>query len=357
MMMLVFWMLFGFMVLSACLCVSLPLVRQVDSKQWPGYLQQKSPIVAIIATLLILSLAFVLYSKWGDNTGLKEYYTLQKNAKETQKIIAELKTPALIIAKLQAHLAQDPNSDRGWYLLGRLYFTMSNFKQAEQAFFHAHTLSPNNNDITMQYAQASYFAQGQQFKPEILEMIQTVLKNDPNNNTALNLLAIDNYHHQDYQQAIVLWEKLLQEHPPQTADGKIILDAIVKAQKQLQLLHPKTLIKIPVHVTLQDHEQKNFTPETKVFIYAQALQGPPMPLAIVQKHVKDLPLNITLDSTMAMLPNIDLNHYPNIRIIARISPSGQALPQPDDVYAISKPINTQHPISPVVLTINTVGKV
>ena len=67
-----------------------------------------------------------------------------------------------------------------------------------------------------------------------------------------------------------------------------------------------------------------------VFIYAQALNGPKMPLAIVRKQVADLPVSVDLNDTLAMQPNMRLADFKQLRIIARISKSGTAMPQPGD---------------------------
>ena len=70
-------------------------------------------------------------------------------------------------------------------------------------------------------------------------------------------------------------------------------------------------IAIDVQVSLAPELQKSASPGDTVFIYAQALSGPKMPLAIVRKQVSDLPLTVSLNDTMAMMPNMKLSNFPN----------------------------------------------
>ena len=56
-----------------------------------------------------------------------------------------------------------------------------------------------------------------------------------------------------------------------------------------------------------------------------------MPLAIVRKQVTDLPIKVRLDDTMAMMPNMKISSFTEVKLLARVSKSGNAISQPGDL--------------------------
>jgi len=63
-----------------------------------------------------------------------------------------------------------------------------------------------------------------------------------------------------------------------------------------------------------------------------------MPLAILRKQGRDLPLQFTLDDSMAMAPQMNLSAFPRVVIGARVSKSSNASAQPGDLQGASAPI-------------------
>ena len=63
-----------------------------------------------------------------------------------------------------------------------------------------------------------------------------------------------------------------------------------------------------------------------------------MPLAILKKQVKDLPLAFTLDDSLAMSPSATLSTAQRVVVGARVSRTGNAVPQAGDLQGLSAPM-------------------
>jgi cytochrome c-type biogenesis protein CcmH len=99
---------------------------------------------------------------------------------------------------------------------------------------------------------------------------------------------------------------------------------------------------IRVKVGLAAALKSKASPEDVVFIFARAASGPPMPLAIVRKKVKDLPVEVTLDDSMSMVEGMNLSAFDQLVIGARVSKSGQAMPQPGDLQGLTRPLAAEN---------------
>ena len=75
-----------------------------------------------------------------------------------------------------------------------------------------------------------------------------------------------------------------------------------------------------------------------VFVFAQAPSGPRMPLAVMRAQVKDLPLEYTLDDSMAMNPAMTLSSLPEVIVVARVAKGGGPMAQSGDLQGRSGPI-------------------
>jgi cytochrome c-type biogenesis protein CcmH len=148
--------------------------------------------------------------------------------------------------------------------------------------------------------------------------------------------------------AVEYWQRLLAQIPEnETEDRQSLLEQINEAKRLMKPMalnatatpSTATLPNLPkatgaaqlqVEVSLAAEVLAKVNPTDTVFIYARAKQGTPMPLAVVKKQVKDLPLKITLDDSMAMTPSMKLSNFSEVMVMARVSSSGNALPQAGD---------------------------
>ena len=96
---------------------------------------------------------------------------------------------------------------------------------------------------------------------------------------------------------------------------------------------------ITVNVSLAADLLEKTSPTDTLFIFAKAPSGLPMPLAAVKQEVSDLPMTVTLDDSMAMIPTQKISNFSHVLVSARISKSGNAMPQPGDLIAESRSVS------------------
>jgi cytochrome c-type biogenesis protein CcmH len=92
-------------------------------------------------------------------------------------------------------------------------------------------------------------------------------------------------------------------------------------------------------VSLDPQLADQVSAEETVFLFARRPAGPPMPLAIQRLTVGDLPYRFTLDDSQAMT-DLALSSVEQAVVVARVSRSGQAMPQSGDLEGESGPVST-----------------
>ena len=72
-----------------------------------------------------------------------------------------------------------------------------------------------------------------------------------------------------------------------------------------------------------------------VYVFARAVNGPRMPLAVLRKDVREIPFEFELNDSMAMSAEAKLSDYPDVIIGARISSVGDATASEGDLEGYS----------------------
>jgi cytochrome c-type biogenesis protein CcmH len=82
------------------------------------------------------------------------------------------------------------------------------------------------------------------------------------------------------------------------------------------------------------------SPADTLFVFARETSGPPMPVSIVRATKKDLPFTFQLDDSTSPMPSRKLSSAGPVVIVARLSKSGQAMPQSGDLEGTSQPVQS-----------------
>jgi cytochrome c-type biogenesis protein CcmH len=275
-----------------------------------------------------------------------------------------------MVDKLSKRLESKPDDADGWTMLGRSYLAMARGADAVPAFRKVVDLRPQDAQALADYADALAVVNNRSLDGEPEKLIAKAVKLDPNNVKALFLSGTVAFNHGDFNAAVVSWEHAFKVSEPGSETARQIQGAVDEARQRAGLPpSPNAVAAAPVggpmmaqaaaaeappatgngaapaaagggqvsgRVTIDPSIKAG--PEDTVFIFARAAQGPKMPLAILRKQVKDLPMDFSLDDSMAMSPAMKLSSFPEVVVGARISKSGNAISAPGDVQGLTAPV-------------------
>jgi len=262
----------------------------------------------------------------------------------------------VMVQRLAEKMKQNPENLGGWMMLGRTYFAIGQPKRALNALEKAYDLAPENPDVMVAYAEAIAASNDSKLVGRPAQLIQAALKIDPGHSSARWLAGLVSFQSAEFAQAAEQWDALVAALDPQGEEAaelrRYISEARAKAgQKRAAAVQeapidedraaPERTVasaSVTVEVSLAEPLWPEANMNDSVFVYAKAVSGPPMPLAAHRARVKDLPLTVTLNDSMAMVSAMKLSGFPEVTVGARISKSGQALPQSGDLEGEMGPV-------------------
>lgn len=299
---------------------------------------------AVVIALVIPIFAAGLYAMLGAGAaGLEpEKAAVEMQAEGHEGTLEEQ------VATLRKHLEEKPEDAEGWVMLARSYYFLKQFGPASQAYAKASALIQDSDpNLLADWADAAAMAQGRQMAGKPYELVKKALGIQPFHQKALWLAGTATYQAEDYKTTLEYWQRLLQQFP-EGSENYVQMQRNIGEIKQMlgmsteveaaALQKAATTASLHGTVRLTDALKDKVSPEDTVFVFARAAKGPRMPLAIVRKQVKDLPLTFTLDDSMAMTPAMKLSSFPEVMVGARISKSGNAIPESGDLQTLQGPL-------------------
>ena len=258
--------------------------------------------------------------------------------------------------RLKKKLEQNPNDGVGWALLARSYVEMGRHSDAVAIYEKAMKLLPDDPQLLVDYADALGVLHGRKLagKPELL--IQQVLKIDPKHVKALMLAGTVAFDRKEFGQAAQYWERASLSLPTDAEEvvRQELLSGIAEAKglasgkpvmvKAVGEVTPLTMsggqaAAISGTVSLAPSLAGKGAPMDTLFVFAREVNGLPMPVSIVRATKKDLPFTFQLDDSTSPMPSRKLSSAGMVVIVARLSKSGQAMPQSGDLEGMSQPVN------------------
>lgn len=263
-----------------------------------------------------------------------------------------------MVDKLAERLKQDPSDGEGWAMLARSYSVMERNAEALDAYAHAIALRKDDPSLLVDYADALAVKNNHSLAGEPMKLITQALKIDPANLKGLALAGTDAYVRGDFAQAVRYWSEVEKVGPPDNALVQRVSSSLAEARNRAGLPAAPAPVSAPAPaqvaatpsgpssaaasvggtVTLSPALLAKASPQDTVFIFARPANGSRMPLAAQRVQVKDLPYRFTLDDSKSMSSATPLSSSAQVIVGARISKSGDAIPQPGDLSGQVGPV-------------------
>ena len=212
-------------------------------------------------------------------------------------------------------------------------------------------LTPGDAQVMADYADVLGMVQGRTLAGRPTELALQALKIEPKNKKALALLGTAAVDRGDYAVAIDYWQQLAGELERGSDDYAQVQSILAEIRGRAGPMAkaapraPAAVAQAPAagaaaksitgSVSLAFGVSGHVTGSETLFIFARSEGGPRIPLAVLRTSARQLPMQFTLDDSLGMAPGVNLSAAEAVRIEARVSKSGNAMPQPGDLVGSS----------------------
>ena len=257
--------------------------------------RHRPQLAAAIAVGVLVPLAAAIgYWQLGEPRALNAEVTRQADPAQLQALVE----------RLAAQLQKTPEDADGWALLGRALVSLGRPAEGAQAFARAVQLTPQDRELLVEFIKS------------------------------LAVAGRSAFEQRNYAAAVDYWERILPFAPPESEFARTVAESIAEAKT----LSGSAAASLQGVVRLDPALKAKVAPGDTVFVLARPADGSKMPLAVLRTTVDKLPYAFTLDDSMAMAPNAKLSNHPKVVVVARISKSGNAMPQKGDIEGLSAPV-------------------
>lgn len=338
------------------LLIDIPLENQQTAAQHYTGSVKRHPALALMIAVFVPMMALLLYLELGMHSASEESFIAEQSQPQSQE--KEMPSVEEMTRTLEAKIEKEGGTVQEWTMLGRAQKYLGKNELAAKAFAVALEKDSGNAQLMLESAEMIALTNKQTFIPEARDLVLKAYALEPGNPNALWFAGVAEYQHGNYRQAIEHLTTLL---PLATGEEDVmssIISIVTKSREQLiakgeevpelsallgieakaaAVVQPdgQTVVvasgtRLQVAVDISADVREKFTANDVIFVYAKAKQGPRMPLAAQRMSLAELPAEIILDDSMAMVEGMNLSAFEQLVVSARVTKSGSAIAQSGD---------------------------
>ena len=326
-----------------------------------GDQQTRGRWMAVLVMLAVPAASVVLYLMLGEYRVIENPRLAQGQSSAQQTAAAPQMSLQEMEVAIRDRLRQNPEDVEGWFMLGRTMMARQQYGEAVTAFQRANDLLADEPGIMFALADALAMQNNGNLLGEPEELLLRGLELAPRFPNGLWLAGMAAEQRQDYKAAHRYWSLLLpliSDNPDSTREIRSLLASLEEREPELATAAAEPASsgdsRLSLVVDISPQLKSKAKPDDAVFVYAKAMQGPPMPLAVKKLTLADLPVALTLSDADAMMPTMKLSSFRQVVVGARVSTSGNPVAQAGDFYTELEAIDSVNPPAEISLTIDQI---
>ncbi|PCJ41444.1 MAG: c-type cytochrome biogenesis protein CcmI [SAR86 cluster bacterium] len=215
------------------------------------------------------------------------------------------------------------------YTLGTLYISLEEYADAIRVFSQlSEGMEPNIDKATVlgQLAQSQYLLADSTITPTAQKTIDEALLLNSNEQAIMSILAVEALLGDDLAGAASYWRRQISQLPVGSAQIAQLNERIATIESFLgedQLDAAQNGYTVTVRVSIDESIRDQIDPEMRVFVFARS-ESVQFPLAAREYALADLPLDVILDDSMAMMPQFTLSTVETVFVGATIARTATA---------------------------------
>ncbi len=311
--------------------------------------------MAVLVLFAVPAASIALYLNYGEYRVIENPELAQVAPRPQPAAAPQMSLDEMAVA-IQQRLRDNPEDAESWFMLGRTFMGKQQYDEAAAAFQRSNDLVANEPGIMFALADALAMQNDGILRGEPEELIITGLKLAPKFPNGLWLAGMAAEQRQDYASAHRYWSRLLPlivDNPTSMREVEGLIEMLEERAPELTRTVGKGA-RINLLIDINAELRAKASPESLVFVYAKAMQGPPMPLAVKKFQLGDLPLSLTLSDDDAMMPSLKLSSFGQVIVGARISSSGKPVAQSGDFYTELEAVDSGNPPAQITLIIDKI---
>jgi len=363
------FLIFGLLLVLAALAFLLrPLLQS-----------RRSAAIAVFLIFATPGLTWLIYSVVGTPAALFAENLQPPQAQQNHQSAGQQSMDEAIVA-LRTELQANPDNIEGWLLLGRTLLTVNQPVEAVNAYRQALALEPGDAYTKMELAdtilRTTNPAQQQGFPAEVKTLLEEAYASNPELQKAQWLLGIAAASEGNHQRALDLWQDLLAKLEPGSAIATTVTEQIEQARTALGVADPTvadptvadptvadptvadptvadptvadptvadpvdTGVSLNINVQLENPAIAAANPQALVFVFLKVPGQAGMPLAVKRLTAGQLPLDLQLTDADILQPGKSLSEFSQLLLSAKLSATGTANADANDLQAEPVTINT-----------------